>query len=298
MGGHPDGSSMEGAVPELPEVETIVRDLRRQGVPGRRIGDMELHWPGVVGGEEESRRFRRLIPGRRIERIRRRAKYLIFDLQGGLHLVAHLRMTGRIHLGSGCVSRAGTRLTLRLDDGRSLVFVDPRKFGRWLLVDDPERVLARLGPEPLGAGFTTRWLAEALRRHHRQIKPLLLDQHFVAGLGNIYADEALWLAGIHPCRCSSALRGAEIGALHRAIRAVLRQGIRNRGTSLGEGRPNFQGPDGRRGGNRGHLKVFRKTGEPCPRCGTGIERLVVGQRGTHVCPVCQISPSSLPCASR
>lgn len=284
-------------MPELPEVETVVRDLRRKGIPGRRIESIRLDWPGVVESAGR-RRFLRSVPGRRILAIRRRGKYLVFDLDAKLHLLAHLRMSGRIYVQSAAECNAATRLTMRLDDGRRLEFVDPRKFGRWALVQDPDLALARLGPEPLGAGFSAGWLEERVRARHRQIKPLLLDQSFVAGIGNIYADEALWAAGIHPCLPASGLNRAQVRALHAAIRDVLQQGIRNRGTSLGKGRPNFQGPGGRRGGNLRQLKVFRRTGMPCPRCGTAIERMVVGQRGTHVCPACQIRPSSLPCASR
>lgn len=284
-------------MPELPEVETIVRDLCRWGVPGCRIRDVTLGWPGVVGPAGRAR-FIRGVRGRRILSIRRRAKYLVFALDNRDCLLAHLRMSGRIYLEPKGGQHGSTRLSLLLDDGRRLEFVDPRKFGRWTLVSDAETALGRLGPEPLGKGFTERWFRENLLSRRRQLKPLLLDQAFLAGLGNIYVDEALWVAGIHPCRCSAGLSDVEVHALHRAIRSVLRQGIRNRGTSLGNGRPNFRSPDGRLGANRNQLHVFRRTGQSCPRCGGMVERIVVGQRGTHVCPACQIRPSSLPCASR
>ena len=284
-------------MPELPEVETIVRDLCRRRVPGCRIVDVVLGWPGVVEAAGRNQ-FLRIVPGRRILSIVRRAKYLVFRMDNEMYLLAHLRMSGRIYLEpeSGC--HAATRLSLRLEDGRWLDFVDPRKFGRWMLVGNPAEVLGRLGPEPLSAVFTEAWLGEQLRLHRRQLKPLLLDQTFLAGLGNIYVDEALWAAGIHPCRCAADLSDREVQSLHKAIGRVLRQGIRNRGTSLGNGRPNFKSPDGRQGRNRSRLHVFRRTGQPCPRCGKSIERMVVGQRGTHVCPLCQVRPSSLPCVSR
>ncbi len=284
-------------MPELPEVETIVRRLRRQGICGRRIRNVHLEWPGVVDlpGRKQ---FLRTVPGRIIRSLRRRAKYLVFELDSGYRLLAHLRMSGRIYLESNGGRHAAARLTIELDDGRRLLFVDPRKFGRWSLVASPDPVLPHLGPEPLDRTFTAESLARRMQGLRRQIKPLLLDQSFLAGLGNIYADEALWMAGIHPCRRSEELNPGEIRALHHAIQAVLRQGIRNGGTSLGEGRPNFRDPGGRLGGNRRQLKVFHRTGQPCPRCGATIVRMVVGQRGTHVCPACQIRPSWLPSASR
>lgn len=285
-------------MPELPEVETIVRELRRRGVVGCRIIGVRLHWPGVVG-RVDPRRFERMLRLRRIESISRRAKYIVVGLDGGLSILIHLRMTGRFGLEKAPGQpHAAVRLEVLLDDGRTLKFIDPRKFGRWALTSDPARDLGKLGPEPLERGFTVAGFAGRIMGCNRQIKPLLLDQSFVAGIGNIYADEALWTARIHPCRRSSDLTRDEIKALYVAIRSVLGQGIRNRGTSLGHGKPNFKAPGGRRGGNQSFLKVFRRTGEPCPHCGTPIQRLVVGQRGTHICPSCQVRPSSPLCVSR
>ncbi len=285
-------------VPELPEVETIVRELRCRHVVGCRIDRVIVHWPGVIGNVAP-RHFQRMLGSRRIESIHRRAKYIIVGMEGGISILIHLRMTGRFCLEKAPgVVRSSVRLELLLDDGRVLKFIDPRKFGRWVLTRDPGRDLERLGPEPLERDFTVAWLTERLKGCRRQIKPLLLDQTFVAGVGNIYADEALWSARIHPCRRALDLTDGEIKALHRAVRKVLRQGIRNRGTSLGHGKPNFKAPGGRQGGNQSFLNVFRRTGEPCPHCGTTIERLVVAQRGTHVCPACQVRPSSPLYASR
>ena len=285
-------------MPELPEVETIVRELRRRHLIGCRISGVTLHWPGIVARKSLGI-FANTLRLRRIETISRRAKYIVIGLNGGVYILIHLRMTGRF-----CLEKApghpysAVRLELQLDDGRLLKYIDPRKFGRWVLTTDPERELARLGPEPLGKGFTVDYFSERIKACRRQVKPLLMDQSFVAGIGNIYADEALWMAKLHPCRSSDGLRHDEIDALYMAIRTVLRQGIRNRGTSLGRGKQNFKAPDGQHGGNQPFLKVFRRTGEPCHRCGTAIQRLVVGQRGTHVCPACQVRLSLPLCASR
>lgn len=165
-----------------------------------------------------------------------------------------------------------------------LRFHDTRKFGRWRLTQDPETVLSKLGPEPLEP---VRDFHKRLHAKSRILKPLLLDQTFIAGLGNIYVDEALWEAKIHPQRKSDSLTKSESASLMNAIRKVLKKGIRNLGTSLGHGKANFQLPDGESGRNREALNVFRQTGLPCPRCGTNIERIKVGQRSTHICAVCQ-----------
>jgi formamidopyrimidine-DNA glycosylase len=200
----------------------------------------------------------------------------------------HLRMSGRLHwLSRKTRRRTHEHVIFEFDNGRQLRFHDTRKFGRIYLVQNPEAVLGSLGPEPLTRKFTAAALAERLLPRKRLLKPLLLDQTVIAGLGNIYVDEALWEAGLHPCRLSSSLNPEEIKSLHRAIPRVLRRGLKNLGTSLGTGKPNFYSVGRRRGHNRDELKVFRRTGLPCPRCKTPIQRIVVGQRSTHVCPVCQ-----------
>jgi len=176
---------------------------------------------------------------------------------------------------------------LVLADNRQVHFHDTRKFGRFRLVDDPTLHLAALGPEPLENAFTPAVLRRQLAGKRRMIKPLLLDQTCVAGIGNIYADESLWLARIHPTRRADTLTQPEIVRLHGAIRAVLTKAVAAEGTTLGHGATNFYSVAGRRGRNADALQVFRRTGEPCPRCGHVITRLVVGQRGTHVCPKCQ-----------
>jgi formamidopyrimidine-DNA glycosylase len=229
-----------------------------------------------------------LIKGRTIEAVRRRAKFIIFDLDSGWHLLIHLRMTGRIQLvPKGRKRHKHEHVVLKLDQQREMRFFDPRKFGRLYLVKDTEKLLGRLGPEPLSRRFTARQLGQRLQAKKRQLKPLLLDQTFLAGLGNIYVDEALWDAGIHPLRISSTLTQAETQRLHRSIRKVLRRGLKNLGTTLGRGQTTFYSVARKRGRNRDALKVFRRDGRPCPRCKTTIERLSVGQRSTHICKQCQ-----------
>jgi formamidopyrimidine-DNA glycosylase len=157
-------------------------------------------------------------------------------------------------------------------------------------VENPEQIVGHLGPEPLEKSFTAHILKERLHAHNRLLKPLLLDQTFIAGLGNIYVDEALWVARLHPCRQSSSLSKPEVKALHRAIRKVLKRGLQNLGTSLGSGKANFYSVGQRKGRNRDELNVFRRTAAPCLRCETVIERILVGQRSTHICPTCQKCP--------
>lgn len=275
-------------MPELPEVETIARDLNTAGVAGKRITCARVHWDRTIA-EPCVADFCRLIEKKRIAAIGRRGKFLVFDLAGGGHLLMHLRMSGRLHLvPSGAERLPHEHVALAFEDGSELRFHDTRKFGRIYLIADAARILGRLGPEPLDPAFTPKALADGLSARRRRLKPLLLDQTFIAGLGNIYADEALWEARLHPRRHSDSLSGMEAKALHAAIRRVLRRGLKNLGTSLGTGKANFYSVGRRRGRNRDALKVFRRTGEPCPRCEAPVERIIVAQRSTHVCPVCQI----------
>lgn len=270
-------------MPELPEVETVVRGL--QGLVGRRITDVEVRWERTVAVPDVETFVRRL-QGRRIEEIKRRGKWVVIRLDGGFFLLIHLRMSGRLVVGwgSGADDRH-LRVVLVLDDGSRLFFSDPRKFGRMALVEDPEHLLGDLGLEPLDEGFTVERLRDRLAGRRARLKSLLLDQRVVAGLGNIYADEVLWRARLHPLRRADRLTEEEVARLHRAIRDVLREAIAGRGTTLRDGR--YVGADGRPGGFAPRLAVYRRTAQPCPRCGTPIQRIRVGGRGTHFCPRCQ-----------
>ncbi|MEW5891502.1 MAG: DNA-formamidopyrimidine glycosylase, partial [Pseudomonadota bacterium] len=196
------------------------------------------------------------------------------------HLLIHLRMSGDLLLRDSTTEpEPHDRLLLKLSGGKSLAFNDTRKFGRVWLTAQPEEVLGKLGPEPLGADFTAEWLYHALHAKRRQIKPLLLDQTFLAGLGNIYTDEALHLARLHPLRLSDSVSRQQAEALHEAIQSVLREGIRRNGASIDWVY---------RGGEfQNYFRVYDRAGEPCKVCGTKIERITVGQRGTHFCPNCQ-----------
>ncbi len=274
-------------MPELPEVQTVVDDLARAGIAGARIRSVDVLWRRSIAAPSEAE-FRARIAGRTIAACGRRGKFIVFDLAGGGHILVHLRMSGRLHFAAAAAPReAHDRVVFRLAGGRELRLHDTRKFARVYLAADAAAVLGALGPEPLAEGFTAEFLRSRLARRRRMLKPLLLDQTFLAGLGNIYADEALWEARLHPRTEAASLAGAQVEALHRAIRTVLARGLRNRGTSLGDGEANWRSLGRRRGANGAALKVFRRTGEPCPRCGAPIERRIVGQRATHICPRCQ-----------
>jgi formamidopyrimidine-DNA glycosylase len=274
-------------MPELPEVETVVRDLRNAGLAGSTIVRASVSWSRTIAGCSPAA-FRRAVKTRHILDVTRRGKYIVVSLSGAYHLLIHLRMTGQLHF-SVPGERRGTHdhVALLLEDGRELRFRDPRKFGRWTLTRSPADVLGKLGPEPLDPAFSSGDFAERLAQHGRMLKPLLLDQTFLAGLGNIYVDEALFDAGLHPQTSSRSLDRATAGRLYRGIRKVLRRGVKASGTTLGTGSTNFYSVAGRRGRNQDGLRVFRRAGEPCPRCGETIERLIVAQRGTHICPSCQ-----------
>lgn len=274
-------------MPELPEVETVVRDLRAHGLEHAVIRSVKFRWHRTASGLAPARLEARL-RGRTITGVSRRGKYILLALDDGHHVQIHLRMTGRFLFATPSdVPGKHDHVVMTLADGRRLFFHDTRKFGRFRLVESAEEGLGSLGPEPLGETFTLNHFRQNLAGRIRQIKPLLLDQSLVAGLGNIYVDESLWRARIHPERRADSLTPAEIRRLHQAIRDVLSRAIENCGTTLGRGEANFYSVAGRRGRNADALNVFRRTGEPCPRCGLKIIRLVVGQRGTHVCPSCQ-----------
>ncbi|MDD5677322.1 MAG: bifunctional DNA-formamidopyrimidine glycosylase/DNA-(apurinic or apyrimidinic site) lyase [Kiritimatiellae bacterium] len=274
-------------MPELPEVETVVRELRADGLIGRSITRAQAFWKPMIAPLTPAA-FAAQLKGRRVQAIQRRAKYIVITLANGNTLLIHLRMTGQLNLvRKGAPRDPHQHIVLCLDDGRDLRYRDTRKFGRWILTRAPDTILGRLGPEPLSEHFDRKVFISQLRSRRRQLKPLLLDQTFLAGLGNIYADEALWDARLHPGRVASTLSAMEARRLHGAIRRVLRRGIQNKGTTLGSGKSNFKRPGGNRGQNQAGLKVFRRTGVPCLRCGKSIRRMIISQRATHICPNCQ-----------
>ena len=275
-------------MPELPEVETIASELNVR-LAGRAIAGTEVLWPPTVG-HPSPEEFVAAAAGARIESVGRRAKYILIRLAGGGQIAIHLRMTGRLTIEPAQAPRDPyTRLVLRLDGDDELRFADTRKFGRFYLVPAgqtlPLRSFAALGPEPLEGDFTPDLLATRVAARRGNVKAALLDQRLVAGLGNIYADEALFRARIHPRRTLASLSADEIRALHDAIVFVLKQALGQGGTSFSDYRTTW----GRRGGYQEELSVFRKSGSGCPVCGTPIERDVVAGRGTHYCPGCQKS---------
>ncbi|HVA91390.1 MAG TPA: bifunctional DNA-formamidopyrimidine glycosylase/DNA-(apurinic or apyrimidinic site) lyase [Chloroflexota bacterium] len=274
-------------MPELPEVQSVVDELAAR-LPGRSFtGGSELLWAPVVG-HPHGADFSERLDGRVVRGVRRRAKYIIIDLDAGQVLVVHLRMTGRLHFAAPDEAPdRHLRARLPLDDGTELRFADMRKFGRLYLGTEAEvgavTALGSLGPEPLEGTFTTAVLGARLAGKRGPIKSALLDQSVLSGLGNIYADEALFRAGIAPRRAAGSLNEEELAALRAGIVATLSEAVERGGTSF----QNYLSVAGRKGGNMPNLRVFRRDGEPCLRCETVLERTVVGGRGTHWCPGCQ-----------
>lgn len=272
-------------MPELPEVQHAADTLAAQ-IAGARIAAVaRLDWPRMVESHAPDE-FAALLEGRAVLGASRRAKWLLVQLDGGLTLALHLRMSGYLAVyGPEAEPDRHTHLVLRLEDGRQVFFHDTRKFGRARLLDAAG--VAALGgahgPEPLDDSFTPEELARLLRARRRAIKPLLLDQSLVAGIGNIYADEALWRAGVHPLRPSDTLSDEEVARLHAGIRGALRDGLERGGSTLRD----YRNAYGAAGSNQQHFNAYDRAGQPCARCGAPIERTVVGQRGTHYCPHCQ-----------
>ena len=305
-------------MPELPEVEYTARQLR-EAIVGATIREALVFWERTIG-HPDLRDFLAEIAGRRIVGIRRRGKFLIVDLNGELFLTIHRRMTGNLHLlpagweidtslqttdpvawnikgplfcwgvEEDTMNYVPTdllycRVCFNLADGQRLLYTDPRKFGRIELWprEREQEAFEGLGPEPLSDEFTVETLAKSLAGRRGTIKQALLDQKVVAGLGNIYADEALYYAFVHPLRKSNSLTPLEVQRLHEGIVSVLTLGIVHGGTSFSEYRDLW----GEAGDNYNHVRVYRQQGKPCTRCGTPIERIVVAQRSTHFCPCCQ-----------
>jgi formamidopyrimidine-DNA glycosylase len=285
-------------VPELPEVETVARDLRGL-VVGARITGVTVGWLKTLrSGDPKA--FAAAVVGRTITGTSRRAKLVVLDLDDATAITIHLKMTGQLFVvRSGSMGDPYIRLVLTFADGRELWFRDIRKFGRVGIArrDGPggdlvgelggEKGFKGFGPEPLDAAFTVRRFRAGIRGRRGRLKPLLLDQSFLAGVGNIYADEALWAARLHPLRSAATLRPTDEGRLYREVRRILAEAVERRGSSIDD----YTAPDGD-GSMQEHLLVYQRAGEPCFRCGRPVRRIVVGGRSTHFCSWCQrLSPA-------
>ena len=267
-------------MPELPEVETIRAQLAPR-LEGRTLTRVEILDPRLTRPFDLFEVAEEL-EGDVVASVERRGKYLLLCLESGLALLVHLRMTGSF----GFTPTSHERAVLELDDGSRLAYRDVRRFGTWLVLEraDVEPYLAtKNGVEPLGPRFTVAWLASRLVARRAPLKAVLLDQRVAAGLGNIYADEALWRARINPLRAANDLAPDEVARVHRAIRAALRAGIDRQGSTLRD----YATPDGTEGSMQDEFRAYGRDGEPCRRCGSTIAKARVGGRGTWFCPRCQ-----------
>ncbi len=271
-------------MPELPEVETIARKLSPHLV-GHTFTDVEVLWPRTIDCPGLDK-FKAALIGAQVIEVTRRGKYLMFELDTSHTLLVHLRMSGKFFLHpTKHLDDPHVRVRLQMDDEHWLIFSDTRKFGRFYLVDNVDEVVDNLGPEPLDPSFTVATLSRRLEGRRGELKRLLLNQGFIAGLGNIYASEILWRARLHPQRVAGSFTHGELQRLHEAIKAVLQQSIADGGTSLDDRQ--FVYPDGGLGRHQTQLMVYDRAEETCPRCGYAIVRIVQGQRSTYFCPVCQ-----------
>lgn len=283
-------------MPELPEVQTVLDTIWPE-LAGRTVVRANVLHPDVVAGMSAAD-FAELFAGARFVAAARRGKYMLFDLQtaGGpptctFRVLVHLRMTGKMR----CVARGEeaplhTHLRLELDDGRDLLFTDTRRFGRWTVLGAEGAEAAcgpkgfqALGPEPVGDTLKLKDFAAALAKRKGRLKGVLLDQTFIAGIGNIYADEILFRARLHPMCAANSLSRAEARRLYDAMRTVLKEAIGLGGTTIRD----YVDGLGRKGSFVYSLAVYGRTGEPCPECGTAVERIIVAGRSTHYCPLCQ-----------
>lgn len=267
-------------MPELPEVETVVRELHH--LEGKQPLDLEVHWDKTIEGDTST--FRKALKGSTIEKVSRRGKYIVFYLDGGERFWVHLRMTGKLIFDLSPKDLKHLRCTLEFSDGSQLHFVDIRKFGRWAWVASDQALLPQLGVEPLNAED----VLGALKQHksRREIKKVLLDQGVLAGVGNIYADEALFRARIHPACPLPRVSGPKLKALAQAIPEILLASIDNMGTTLSD----YRTTRNIGGENQNYLRVYGQTGQVCEACTSTIEKIELGGRGTHFCPRCQKKP--------
>lgn len=269
-------------MPELPEVEMVARGLRGP-LLGQTLIEVRCYWPRHIHGLTVEK-LQNGVYGRAVQAIDRRGKFILFHLDDGQVLIIHLRMSGQLTVvATAMLTDKHTHTIFAFNNGQELRFRDQRKFGRVYLVNNADEVVGKLGPEPLSPAFTVDLLAHLLKGRKRTIKPLLLDQSFIAGIGNIYADETLFYAGIRPTRTTDTLTREENGRLHAAIRHALQLGIARGGASIDQ----YIRPDGTPGEMQNAVRVFRRTGQLCYDCGTPIEKIVLGGRSTHFCPTCQ-----------
>ncbi len=273
-------------MPELPEVETIRAHLAPHLV-GRRLERVEILDPRLTR-PHDPREVAAELDGERVTAVERRGKYLVVRFETDRALLIHLRMTGSLHHApAGALDEDPyRRAVVTLDNGSDVGYRDVRRFGTWLLLEPGEvepYLAVKVGPEPLERRFTTRFLAGRMKNRKAPVKAALLDQRTVAGLGNIYVDEALWFARLHPHRPAGELDDDEIRAVHRGVRRALERGIARQGATLRD----YRTPDGGSGSMQHEFNVYGREGEPCPRCGTPIEKTRAGGRGTWYCPACQ-----------
>ncbi|MEQ4550842.1 bifunctional DNA-formamidopyrimidine glycosylase/DNA-(apurinic or apyrimidinic site) lyase [Weissella sp. GP1] len=274
-------------MPEAPEVETVRRGLTRL-VVGRKVLGTEVRWEKTIGGMAPEE-FDAELVGRTIDKVDRRGKYLLFRFSGGLTMVSHLRMEGAYYtVPAGTEPGKHDLVTFHLDEGIDLFYRDTRKFGRMNLVPDGEALqvagLAKIGPEPTEKDLSLAYMVSEFGKSRMHVKPFLLDQSHIAGLGNIYVDETLWQSQIHPLTAANKLTEDELGRLRENIIHEIARATEHHGTTV----HSFTTAFGEAGEFQNELQVYGRVGEPCLRCGHPLEKMKVAQRGTTYCPVCQV----------
>jgi len=275
-------------MPELPEVETVVKALKGHGLLKEKIKKTEVFCPSLIV-PFSSKEFESILKEQPFKSITRRGKFIIFSFDSSWFLLIHLKMSGRFFLKSQNEElKKHEHILFHLSSGKVLCFHDTRKFGKLILTKNPEEILRKLGPEPLSKDWKKEEFYHALKKSKKSLKTTLLDQSFLAGLGNIYVDECLWRAQLHPLRKAFSLTKKEAMSLHGAIQETLKKGLKYKGTSLGKGAPNFHQVNGQIGSHQNHLWVYGREDLPCLRCQNTVRKMFLNGRGTHFCPTCQL----------
>jgi len=276
-------------MPELPEVQTTIDGLIKEKIIEDQVLDAIVDHPNMIS-PFSCEEFRKVVIGKAIKKIFRKGKYIFFELEDSWHLIVHLRMSGKFVKGDSFILEKHEHAAFKFSNGTILKFHDPRKFGKITLTKEVEKTLIKIGMDALDPNLSYDWFKKKISTKKKSLKALLLDQGFVSGIGNIYADEIIFDCKLHPMILAYLLKDEKIKELHKSIKKIISEAVTHRGTSLGTGLSNFKSFHDL-GTHQNYLAVYGRANEPCKKCGEKIFKQVVCQRGTYTCPNCQTLPT-------